>query len=549
MSSEPVRPRPQPTVITHTRVIDGSGAPAYLGDVVLEHGKITAILPPGGYPDATGTTRVIDGAGLITSPGFIDMHGHSELQILLHPEHPAKLTQGVTTEVFGQDGLSYAPVDDATLGAMRQKLAGWNGNPSDLEYSWRTVGEYLDRLDAGIGVNAAYLLPQGTIRALAMGLGPGDPTPEQLSAQVKLVADGMEQGAVGLSSGLTYTPGMYAGEAELARLCATVAAYGGYYAPHHRSYGAGALDAYAQMIALAAETGVALHLTHATMDFAPNEGKAPELLAMLDAALEAGVDITCDTYPYLSGATSLASLLPGWAAAGDAEAVIARLEDDPTAAKIRHDMEANGSDGGHGMPVDWDSVEIASVGTPQLNVLAGQTIAEIARIQRVEPFTVFCNVLAADRLATGVLLHVGNEENVQAITKHRTHTGGSAGMLVGTKPHPRGWGTFPRFISHYARDLGLMDLPEMVHHLTGRPAARLKLAERGLLRAGYAADLVVFDPDALLDMATYTEPRQPAAGINYVFVNGVCAIDDHRPTGALAGRALRRTPEGNTQAS
>lgn len=543
-----MRPFPQKTVITHTRIIDGSGAPAYLGDIVLEDGKITVILQPGTYGSTAEDITVIDGAGLITCPGFIDMHGHSELQILLHPKHPAKLTQGVTTEVLGQDGLSYAPVDDPTLGAMREKLAAWHGNPANLDFSWRTVGEYLDRLDRGIGVNAAYLLPQGTIRALTMGLEPGEPTPEQLGKQVKLVADGMEQGAVGMSSGLTYTPGMYASDAELTTLCSTVAAYGGYYAPHHRSYGANALDAYAQMIAVAAESGVALHLTHATLNFVPNKDKAPELLAMLDAALEAGVDITCDTYPYLSAATNLAALLPSWASAGDSSSVLARLEEDLTAAKIQHDLEVNGSDGCHGVPVDWDTIEIASVGSPQLDVLIGQTIAEIARIQRVEPFTVFCNVLIADRLATGILLHVGHEENVQAIMGHRTHTGGSDGLLVGSKPHPRAWGSFPRFIAHYARDLGLMDMVEMIHHLTGRPAARLKLTERGLLRPGHAADVVVFDPDAIMDMATYTDPRQPAAGINYVFVNGVCALDDHQPTGALAGRALRRTTEGNTQA-
>lgn len=543
-----MHPLPVPTAITHTRIIDGTGSPEYLGDVVLTGGIISEILPPGSFSDPTGSVRVIDGAGLVTCPGFIDMHAHSDLQILLHPKHPAKITQGVTTEVLGQDGLSYAPVDDPTLAAMREKLAGWNQNPANLEYSWRTVGEYLDRLDAGVAVNTAYLLPQGTIRALAMGLGPGEPTPEQLSHQVKLVADGMEQGAVGMSSGLTYTPGIYANDAELAALCTTVAAYGGYYAPHHRSYGAYSLDAYAEMIAIAAQTSVALHLTHATLNFAPNQGRAPELLAMFDAALEAGVDITTDTYPYPSGATVLAALLPSWASAGDAATVIERLEDDETAAKIRHDLEVNGSDGCHGVPVDWDTIEISSVAGPQMNVLVGQTINEIARIQRVEPFTVFCNVLVADHLATGILQHVGHEENVQAIMKHSTHTGGSDGLLVGSKPHPRGWGTFPRFIAHYARDLGLMDMAEMIHHLTGRPAARLKLAARGTLRAGYAADLVLFDPDSLLDMATYADPKQPAAGISHVFVNGVCALDNHQPTGALAGRALRRTPEGTTQA-
>lgn len=529
------------TLITNATVVDGSGAPSYCADVVLENGKIHSIAAPGTHASEPGA---IDATGLVLSPGFIDMHAHSDLQLFLNPAHYAKLSQGVTTELLGQDGLSYAPIDDATLAGVRQKIAGWNENPADFDFNWRTVAEYLDRLDEGIATNAAYLIPQGTVRAMVRGFGDGEATPAEVAAQQGVIRAAMLDGAVGMSSGLTYTPGMYATSEELAQLCSTVAEYGGFYAPHHRSYGKGALEAYAEMIQLSRESGCALHLSHATMNFAPNKGRAPDLLALIDAALADGADITLDTYPYLPGATTLSAILPSWASAGGIETTLARLRDPDTLARIRENVEIYGSDGCHGVVAEWDTLEISGVQNPDLDSYVGRTIAAIALAAAADPFDVFVDILLRDEMATGILQHVGHEENVQAIMVHRTHCGGSDGILVGAKPHPRAWGTFPRFLGHYGRELGLLSLEEMVHHLTGRPAARLKLVERGLVREGYAADLVLFDPLTIDATATFEDPRQAAAGINYVFVNGIPAIKAGTPTGALAGRALRRTPEG-----
>ena len=534
-------------LIRAATVVDGTERPRHRGDVLVDGPRIATVAPPGGPP--LPADRTIDADGLVLAPGFVDMHAHSDLALLQDPAHLAKITQGVTTELLGQDGLSYAPVDDAVLGPLRRQIAGWNGDPGAAVFTWRSVAEYLDRLDRGpdgrgIAGNAAYLVPHGVVRALVCGWDDVPAPAADLAAMRAVVRTAMEQGAVGLSAGLTYPPGMYADAAELTALCTTVAELGGFFAPHHRSYGRGALDAYAEMVAVAARAGCALHLSHATMNFAPNAGRAGELLALLDAAVADGADLSLDTYPYLPGATTLAAVLPSWSSAGGPDATLARLHDPAALARIRTDLEVRGSDGNHGVVVDWDTVEISGVADPALSGLVGRTVAQIARAQRRDPFDVAVDVLVRDGLGTGILLHVGHEENVRAIMRHPRHTGGSDGLLIGAKPHPRAWGTFPRYLGHYARDLGVFSLAECVGHLTGRPAARLGLRDRGLVRPGYAADLVLFDPLTVADSATYARPRLPAAGIPYVLVNGAVAVDDGRRTDAVAGRALRRRAHG-----
>jgi N-acyl-D-amino-acid deacylase len=523
-------------VFRDVQVVDGTGGPSYRADVGIADGRIAEIAPrPGPGPSSaprTGGRRVVDGDGLVLAPGFVDMHAHSDLALLTDPAHEAKAAQGVTLEVIGQDGLSYAPVDDRTLDAVRTQVTGWNGDPgADFRWDWRSVGEYLDRLDRGIAVNAAYLVPQGTVRAMAVGWEDRPASPAELDRMRRLVADGMAAGAVGMSSGLTYTPGMYASGAELTELCRVVAEYGGYYCPHHRSYGAGAVDAYAEMIDVTREAGCALHLAHATLNFPPNAGRAPELLALLDRSLADGADITLDTYPYLPGCTTLAAMLPSWANAGGPEATLARLRDDATAERIRHALEVEGSDGCHGVPMDWSTIEISGVRDPALAGHVGR---------RLPDFVTARHLLLADRLGTTILQHVGHEENVRAIMRHPAHTGGSDGLLTGAKPHPRAYGTFPHYLGRYVRELGVLTLEECVAHLTGRPAARLRLPDRGLIRPGYRADLVLFDPGTVGAGATFDRPRTLPTGIPYVLIDGRFVIEDGRRTQVLAGRSVRR---------
>ncbi|NUP51529.1 MAG: amidohydrolase family protein, partial [Catenulispora sp.] len=352
-------------------VVDGTGADRYRADVTVTDGVISDIAAldgaAGSRPPDSGSRaaesmadRVIDADGLVLAPGFIDMHAHSDLRTLVEREHPSRVTQGITCEVLGQDGLSYAPVDDTTLPALRRQIAGWNGDPEGFAWDWRTVGEYLDRLDRGMAVNACYLVPHGTVRMLAMGWDNREPSEAELDRMRDLVAQGMREGAAGMSSGLSYTPGMYAGTDELVALCEVVAAHGGYHSPHQRSYGAGALDGYAEMIEISRRSGCPLHLAHATMNFGVNTGRAAELLALVDAAIAEGCDISLDTYPYLPGSTTLAALLPSWSAEGGPDATLARLADPEARERIRRDVEERGSDGNSGMVIDWETIEICA---------------------------------------------------------------------------------------------------------------------------------------------------------------------------------------------
>ncbi|MCX4988765.1 MULTISPECIES: amidohydrolase family protein [unclassified Streptomyces] len=535
-------------VIQDVDVADGSGAATYRADVAVKGGRIVSIVKEAaaaGCQRPRGT-RELDAEGLVLSPGFIDMHAHSDLALLRDPDHSAKAAQGVTLEVIGQDGLSYAPVDDRTLAEVRRTITGWNGHGDDIDFTWRSVGEYLDRLDhgfdgEGIAVNAAYLVPQGTVRMLAVGWEDREATPQELDRMRRLVADGLREGAVGMSSGLTYTPGMYAKDAELTALCRVVAEHGGYYCPHHRSYGAGALEAYEEMVTLTREAGCPLHLAHATMNFGVNEGKAPDLLALLDKALAEGADITLDTYPYTPGCTTLVAMLPSWAGEGGPEAVLARLRDDATAERVRHHMEVVGADGCHGVPIEWDTIEISGVSDPDLGSYVGRTVRESADLRGEAPWTTARRLLTEDRLGPTILQHVGHEENVRAIMRHPVHTGGSDGILRGDKPHPRAYGTFPHYLGRYVRELGVLSLEECVAHLTGRPAARLRLPDRGLVREGYRADLVLFDPATVAAGSTFAAPRTLPTGIPHVLIDGRFVVEDGRRTDVLAGRAVRRT--------
>ncbi|GAA3086964.1 D-aminoacylase [Streptomyces goshikiensis] len=431
-------------------------------------------------------------------------------------------------------------MDDRTLTEVRAAIAGWNGGApwdpeDDVDFGWRTVGEYLDRLDAtGIAVNAAYLVPPGHRPRVRPRLGrpPRDPPPSSTGCG-GWSPRASRRAPSACPRGSPTPPGMYASGAELTELCRVVAAYGGYYCPHHRSYGRGALGAYAEMVELTRAAGCALHLAHATMNFGENEGRAGELLTLLDDALAGGADITLDSYPYTPGCTTLVALLPSWAGEGGPEAVLARLRDDAEAERIRYALEVTGADGCHGVPVDWSAIEISGTADPAYGAYVGT---------RLDGWDSARRLLLGDRLGSTVLQHVGHEDNVRAIMRHPVHTGGSDGILRGAKPHPRAYGSFPHYLGRYVRELGVLSLEECVSHLSGRPAARLRLPDRGLVREGYRADLVLFDPQTVAAGSTYEHPRVLPAGIPYVLIDGRFVMRDGRRTDVLAGRSVRRTP-------
>lgn len=533
-------------VYRRATVVDGTGAERFEADVAVEGDRVVAVIAGAG---ATGLVVPegaveVDAVGMVLAPGFIDMHAHSDLAVLRGAAHDAKIRQGVTTEVLGQDGLGYAPLDDAAASVIPSQIAGWNGTPDEVP--WRTMDDLLTAIDTATVANAAMLVPQGNLRMIVVGHENRAATGDELAAMAALLGEALDAGAFGMSSGLTYTPGMYADTTELEALCRVVAERGGYWAPHTRSYGGAALDAYREALDIGRRTGCPVHLTHATMNFAPNRGRAAEFLALVDEALAAGVDVTLDTYPYLPGATTLSALLPSrLSQSGDLLGTIAALDAAQREA-VRIELEEVGCDGFHGEPADWTTIQIAGTGDPALADLVGRTVAEIAESSGRRAVDVVLDTIVADSGATSILMHIGDEQNVRTIMRHPRHCGGSDGILIGGRPHPRGRGTFARYLGTYSRDLGVLSLEQAVRHLSGTPAARLGLdrgdAPRGVIRVGATADLVLFDPATVEAGATFEHPHGAPIGIAEVLVGGVPVVIDGTVTGAVPGRALRMPP-------
>jgi N-acyl-D-amino-acid deacylase len=518
-------------------IVDGLGGPRRRGDVLVEGNRIARVTDGS---EILAADRRIDIGGLVIAPGFIDMHTHSDLQILVNPDHTSKLSQGVTSEVLGQDGLSYAPVDDTTLRELRAQIKGWNDDPPGFDWNWRSVAGYLARLDGNTATNTAYLVPHGNLRLLVMGNAPRLATPDELEQMKALLRVGMEEGGVGLSTGLTYVPAMYADTDELVALCEVVAEFNGFYCPHHRNYGSDALGGYAECFEIARRSGVALHLAHTHLSFEANRGKLPQLLRMINDAIAEGIDVSFDSYPYLAGMTTLVSQLPSWALAGTGDEQMARLRSPEDRARIIEALDVTGSDGAQGLTINWPSVYIVGVpGAPELEWVMDTNLAEAAAKVGKRPAEFALDILIATDRAAPSVTFMGIEEHVRAIMQHPVHTVGSDGILVGDRPHPRSWGTFPRMLETYVREEKILTLEECVRHMTSSAANRLRLADRGRIKEGGLADLVVFDPETVSARATYEQPRQAAAGIFHVMVNGVFALEDAVVTGRRAGRVLR----------
>lgn len=525
------------TLFTGGIVVDGLGHPPVRADLLVEAGRIAAISTDG--RELIGD-RTVSIEGMIVAPGFIDMHTHSDLQILCNPDHTSKLSQGVTTEVLGQDGLSYAPVTEATLLELRRQLKGWNDDPPGFDWNWRSVAEYLNRLDGNTAVNTAYLVPHGNLRLLVMGNAPRFATPAEIAQMQELLRTAMQEGGVGLSTGLTYVPAMYSNTDELVALCEVVAEFDGFYCPHHRNYGADALGGYRECFEIARRSGVALHLAHTHLSFEANRGKLPELLRMFDDAIAGGIDFSFDSYPYLAAMTTAHSQLPGWAQAGTSAEQMRRLREPADRARIIDALDVTGSDGHQGLTIDWSGFYVAGTpDAPELEWVMQMSLAEAAAKVGVSPAELCLDILVATDRAAPCVFFIGIEEHVQTLMQRDEHTVGSDGILVGDRPHPRSWGTFPRMLQTYVREEKVLSLEQCIRHMTSAAADRLRLADRGRIIEGARADLVVFDKDNVTANASYDDPRRAATGIRHVVVNGVFAVEDGRVTGSRAGRVLR----------
>jgi N-acyl-D-amino-acid deacylase len=516
--------------------MDGTGSSSARSDLIVKEGVISKF---GSVLKGEEEGRIIDASGLTLTPGFIDMHSHSDLAVLSDKEHLSKVTQGVTLEVVGQDGLSYVPSDEQTLSVLREQLYGWNGEPQGLTWNFHSVSDYLGLVDKGAPVNIAYLIPHGSVRMLVRGNVAGLATPSELAEMARLVEIGMQEGAVGLSAGLTYTPAMYADDDELIKLCQVVAKYSGYYAPHHRNYGTQFLEAIDECIEISRASKAALHLTHCHMSSPVNHDRTDLLFERLSKAESHGVEVTLDSYPYLAGATYLHAMLPSWIQDGGKEAMRARLIQPDKRAKAIYELTVSGTDGNHGGTMNWEIVKIAGVERPEHLKLVGLSLAEASKVYAQEPIDFYLDFIAAEDFKASCIIFSGHEGNLRAIMADRRHMAGSDGILMGNKPHPRAYGTFARYLGHYAREEKVFTMEEAVSHMTGRSAARLSLKDRGLLREGYKADLVLFDANTVLDLSTYDNPRLPARGFESVWVSGIETLKHGKRTSQLPGKSVR----------
>jgi len=517
-------------------VVDGSGGPAFRADVGIEGDRIAVVATD--VSQEAG--RTIDAQGLHVAPGFIDPHTHSDLTLLADPRAQSKIRQGVTTEVVGNCGFSPAPLRGAAVEEVQA-----NAEICGVEVTWRSMAEYLDTLrDAGSAVNVVPLVGHNTVRGCVLGYDDVQPTPEQQRAMEELVALAMEQGARGMSTGLYYPPGFYARTEEVIGLASVVSEHNGIYATHIRSESDLLFESVAEALEIGAEAEVRVEIAHLKLEGHCNWQGADELLGMLEDGLAQGVRVGCDQYPYVASSTSLAAVLPEWAQTGGAAAVADRLRDPDFRARLRQDWEENRSAWENRSGVrEWDEILVAEC-RPCPEVL-GKTIAEIAEGEDKDPLEAFFDLIVVSEGQAGGVFFDQLEENVRALMRHPLVAVGSdgyalspEGLLGQRNPHPRSYGTFPRVLGRYVREENVLPLPEAVRKMTSLAAERFGLTDRGLVREGAWADVVLFDAVQINDEATFTDPQQYPSGIPYVVVNGVVVIDQGEHSGALPGRLL-----------
>jgi len=517
-------------LLKNARVFDGTGGPWFGADVAVAGDEIAAV---GALADAKAALEV-DCSGLAVAPGFIDVHSHSDLMALEDGALAPKLMQGVTTELLGQDGIATAPIRPEHKADWRRHLSGLLGNP-DFEWSWSTFDEYLSALEkASPGPNLACLAPHGNLRLWSMGMEDRKASPDELDDMIGLLRDCFGAGAVGLSTGLIYPPCSYADEDEMAALCSAMTEFGGFIVVHLRNEDAGLFDALDEMLRVSERSGAPLHISHLKVAGRPQFGQAGELLLRLEDARARGLEVTFDQYPYTAGSTMLFAILPEFLQEGGPDKMIERLRDPAIREKIMEGLVARGSS-----TVDITDIRVSGVGSEQNRHLEGKNLFEVAEALDKPMIDAVCDLLIEEDLNVSMILFIADEDDVQTILRHPLHTACTDGLLGG-KPHPRLYGSFPRILGHYCRELGIIELPEAIRKMTSAPAARLGLGDRGLLRPGMKADLVVFDPETIIDTSTYDDPRQYPKGIEHVFVNGRHSVRDGRLHHANAGRVLRR---------
>jgi dihydroorotase/N-acyl-D-amino-acid deacylase len=526
-------------VITNGHIIDGTGSPWYSGDVGVRAGRIAAI----GMLSDSPRARTIDAHGMVVAPGFIDMLGQSELTILVNPSLPSKIYQGITTEITGE-GDSVAPLNDAMIQADHAEYEHYHITPD-----WRTFGEYFARLQKqGMGINLASYMGATSARRMVLGDVDKQPTPAQLAEMKQLVDDAMRQGAMGVSTSLEYAPAPYAKTDELIALAGEASKFGGIYATHMRSEGDAIFSALDETIRIGREAHIPVEIWHLKVAGKRNFGEMPQVVAKIDEARKEGIDVSADTYAYTAWFNSLSAFIPPWAHDGGDAKMIERLKDPATRERIRKDMMTPSKDWDN----EWDeipgpeSILIGVVHNAKLLPLQGKRLTEVAKMWGKDPLDALFDLLIQDDSSTGVAVFGMSEPDVALALQQPwvavdNDSSGTApdGLLGQEHPHPRAYGTFPRILRKYVRQEHKLTLEDAIRKFSALAAQRMRLTDRGVLKAGMWADVVVFDPATIHDVADFQDPNQLSQGMEYVLVNGVPVIDQGKMTGKLPGKVLR----------
>lgn len=520
-------------------IYDGTGGPPARADIGVSGGAVRSI----GRIRAARAATVIKAEGMAVSPGFIDVHEHTAEGLLVNPRAESAVRQGVTTLVSGNCGDSPFPLTDEAFENAKQTLLAEYG----LDLSWRDIRGFLGRLEeAGAALNYATFVGHGTVRAAAMGFGNRAPAAAELERMKALVGEAMAGGALGLSSGLEYTPGSFASTEELVELCRVAAGSGGVYATHVRDEEGGILEAVDEAFRIARETPIRLQISHLKVGYAVNWPKFPALLERIERARAAGIEFRCDRYPYIAWATGLDIFFPIWSREGTTEDFIVRLRDPSLQDRLRAEVRIKEKELG-----SWDKVLISSVATGKNRPLEGVNVLDASVRAGQAPYDFIRDLLIEETGRVGMITFAMSEEQLKTLLAHPLVGVGSDGSAVAPygplakgKPHPRFYGTFPRVLGKYVRDEKVIPLEEMIRKMTAMPAAHLGFVRRGMLKVGWAADLCVFDPERVIDKATYMEPAVYPEGIRQVVVNGEVVVDEGRHTGRLPGRVLRKNSRG-----
>lgn len=525
-------------LIKNGLIVNGNNTPPFNGSILLQDDRIAKIAEE---ISEDGVDKVIDAAGRAVAPGFIDTHSHSDLQILVNPYNEIKIRQGITTEVLGQDGISMAPLPKEFISSWRKNLAGLDGESDEIDWEYETTDNYLKMMEeGGVGLNESYLVPHGNIRMEAMGLDDRLATPEEIQKMCDITRREMEAGSYGLSSGLIYIPCAYGNTEELVEMCKVVREYDGVFVVHQRSEADTIVDSMKEIIYIGEHSGVKIHFSHFKVCGKNNWKYIPEMNALLDEAKAKGITVTLDQYPYAAGSTMLGVVLPPWAHAGGTDKLMERLANPEDRARMTKDIE-------EGIPgwdnfidfAGFDQIFVTSVKTAKNEDAIGKSLVDLAEMRGTDPYNATYDLLLQEENAVGMVDFYGLEEHVIGFLMREEQNVCTDGLLSG-KPHPRAYGSFPRILGRYVREQKILPIETAINKMTKKAATAINIPQRGELKEGYFADLVIFNQDTVSDVGDYVDPMHFPVGIDYVIINGQAVIEEGTYHKLKAGKVLRR---------